>query len=213
MLRHYQPKQIIEIGSGYSTLVMIQALQRNLAESNQAPSDHSQPPAIMCIDPYPREFIRQVCQGTSPGTPTLVSEPLEAQSWSLFEQLGENDVLFIDSSHVVRTGGDVNRIFLEILPRLHAGVLVHIHDIFLPEEYPEVWLKDLGRFWSEQYLLQAFLIGNRDYQVLWPGAYMRLEHGQLLEKAFPNFKCNRNWMGSFWLRRGEGVSYWFTPSF
>ncbi len=118
----------------------------------------------------------------------------------MFQELGENDVLFVDSTHAVRCGGDVNQIYLEILPRTRTGVVVHVHDIFLPAEYPKKWLLEEHIFWTEQYLLQAFLAFNRAFEVLWGGSYMHLEHSSELARHFP---CYRNdaWPGSFWMRR------------
>ena len=118
-----------------------------------------------------------------------------------FTSLRENDILFIDSSHVCKIGSDVQFEFLEILPRLAPGVVVHVHDIFLPFEYPKTWVKDWHRFWNEQYLLQAFLCGNREFEVLWAGAWMQHRHPDLVEKSFPSFSANRNQMASFWIRR------------
>ena len=94
--------------------------------------------------------------GWVPGLTTLISSRVEEASLDLFLGLEENDVLFIDSSHVARTGGDVTLLFLEVLPRLQPGVVVQVHDVFLPFEYPRDWVMDSLRFWNEQYLLQAF---------------------------------------------------------
>lgn len=113
------------------------------------------------------------------------------------------DLLFIDSSHVIRIGGDVLEILLEILPRLKEGALVQIHDIFPPEHYPALWVLGEKHFWTEQYLLHAFLTFNQDFSILWPGAYMRMNFGGQCEEAFPSFRHNQTWLGSFWLQRGE----------
>jgi hypothetical protein len=108
-------------------------------------------------------------------------------------------VLFIDSSHVSKVGGDVNFLFLEVLPRLRPGVIVHLHDVFLPAEYPRDWVVEKGRFWTEQYLLQAFLTFNDAWEILLANNYLGLEHAEALRTTFPTSP----WWGggSFWMRR------------
>ena len=109
------------------------------------------------------------------------------------------DILFIDSSHVAQIGSDVTYLFLEIIPRLHPGVVVHIHDIFLPMEMRKEWVLDEMRFWTEQYLLQAFLAFNREFEVLMANSYLGLYHVDVLRATFPRSP----WWGggSFWMRR------------
>jgi predicted O-methyltransferase YrrM len=189
MIRHYRPRRVIEIGSGCSTLVTAAALELNRLEG--APEAH-----FTAIEPYPTAVFRH----RIPGLTELLRRPLEEVDLALFQELGENDVLFVDSTHAVRCGGDVNQIYLEILPRTRTGVVVHVHDIFLPAEYPKKWLLEEHIFWTEQYLLQAFLAFNRAFEVLWGGSYMHLEHSSELARHFP---CYRNdaWPGSFWMRR------------
>ena len=108
--------------------------------------------------------------------------------------------MFIDTSHVIRIGGDVNYIFLEVLPRLKPGVIVHIHDIFFPFDYPKVWVIERRRFWTEQYLLQAFLTCNSDFQVLLSNSYLSTFYPEELESVFPRTSSPREG-GSFWMRR------------
>ena len=116
-----------------------------------------------------------------------------------FSQLESGDILFIDSSHTVKIGGDVNYLFLEVLPRLKAGVIVHVHDIFFPFEYRRDWVLEEFRFWTEQYLLQAFLIFNSEFEVLMANSYLNHYHRPDLKAAFPDL---RRWIGgSFWMRR------------
>jgi hypothetical protein len=114
--------------------------------------------------------------------------------------LGADDILFIDSSHVLRIGSDVQYLFLEVLPRLAPGVLVHIHDIFMPAEYPREWVLTHGYFWTEQYLLQAFLTFNTSWEVIWAGSFMQLNHRESLACAFPQAVLDAM-PGSFWIRR------------
>jgi hypothetical protein len=117
-----------------------------------------------------------------------------------FTRLEDGDVLFIDTSHVVKTGGDVQYEFLEVLPRLQKGVIVHIHDIYLPAEYPKEWVLDGLTFWSEQYVLQAFLAFNSAFEVVLGGQYLHLYHPDRLHKAFALYG-GEPWLGSFWIRR------------
>jgi hypothetical protein len=118
---------------------------------------------------------------------------------AFFEHIQEGDVLFIDTSHVVRTGGDVNFLFLEVLPRLNPGVIVHVHDIFLPFEYPREWILEQKRFFSEQYLLHAFLLFNSSFEVLLANSFLAHHHNEAFRRTFPNSP----WWGggSFWVRR------------
>jgi len=130
-----------------------------------------------------------------------IQSPVQDVDPAVFAELAENDVLFIDSSHVVRTGGDVNFLIFNVFPRLQPGVLVHVHDVFLPYEYPRRWIA-AGN--TEQYLLLAFLAYNRAFEVIWPGHYMRMRHLREVMKVFPS--CSeRTHPGSFWLRRGPEV--------
>jgi hypothetical protein len=116
-----------------------------------------------------------------------------------FEQLQARDVLFIDSSHVVRIGGDVTYLFLEVLPRLQPGVVIHVHDIFFPGDYPRDWVVEQFRFWSEQYLLQAFLAFNSAFEVLLCNGYLQSKYAPVLRATF----ARSPWWGggSFWMRR------------
>lgn len=189
MIRHFRPRRVIEIGSGCSTLVTAAALELNRAEG--APQSH-----FTAIEPYPTPVFRY----RIPGLTELLRLPLEEVNPAVFAELSENDVLFIDSTHVVKCGSDVNRIYLEILPRLKPGVIVHVHDIFLPAEYPRRWVQEEHVFWTEQYLLQAFLAFNREFEVLWSGSYMHLHHSGELVRHFPSYR-NDGWPGSFWMRR------------
>ena len=120
---------------------------------------------------------------------------------SEFLSLEENDILFIDSSHVLRIGGDVRYEYLEILPRLNRGVIVHAHDIFCPAEYPRQWVLEHYHFWTEQYLLQAFLTFNDSFEVLWGSSYMHINHPDKLEAAFSSYGRDVESPSSFWMRK------------
>jgi Methyltransferase domain len=162
IIRHSKPRRLIEIGSGYSTLMAKSALDRNRAEGYV--SEH------ICIEPYPPSWLEKVKLGN------LIQEPVEKVDISVFEKLEANDILFIDSSHVLRTGGDVQFEYLELLPRLKPGVFVHIHDVFLPFEYPISWVREKKWFWTEQYLLQAFLAFNSEFEVVLALSYLHAHH-------------------------------------
>jgi Methyltransferase domain len=189
MVRLFKPRKILEIGSGNSTYISAKAAVRNKEEGSDC--------ELVCIEPYPNAALRK----GFPGMSRLIASPMQQIPLAEFESLGENDILFIDSSHVLKIASDVQRIYLEVLPVLRKGVIVHIHDIFLPAEYPKQWIMEHRVFWNEQYLLQAFLTFNERFEVLWAGSYMHLAHGDELERAFKSYNRSKNWPGSFWVRR------------
>ncbi len=185
MVRHFQPRRIIEVGSGFSSVVLGQAAAKNKSSG------------LICIDPFPHELIRK--NNSIPALRSLIETKVQDVDVEFFFQLESGDILFIDSSHTVKIGGDVNYLFLEVLPRLKAGVIVHVHDIFFPFEYRRDWTLEEFRFWTEQYLLQAFLIFNPEFEVLMANSYLNHSHSPDLKAAFPNL---RRWVGgSFWMRR------------
>lgn len=186
LIRHFKPRKIFEIGGGHSTYLAAEAI-----------GDSGQPCELTVFEPYPGKILKK----GFPGLHRTVQVKAQDVPLSEFEGLRKNDFLFIDSSHVVRIGSDVQYLVLEVLPRLHPGVLVHFHDIFLPSEYPKDWVKEERRFWTEQYLLQAFLIFNGAFKVLWAGSYMHLRHPDKLEAAFSSYKRSEQWPGSFWIQR------------
>jgi SAM-dependent methyltransferase len=189
VIRERRPRRVVEVGSGYSTLVSAAALRANAASGHRG--------EFIAIEPYPNEDIL----GGLAELDELRRVPVESVELDLFTRLATDDVLFIDSSHVLRIDNDVRFLFLEVLPRLAPGVTVHIHDIFLPREYPRQWVVDEQRFWTEQYLLQAFLAFNAGYEVLWAGSYMHLRHSDELRRAFRSYHPDTVWPGSFWMRR------------
>jgi predicted O-methyltransferase YrrM len=190
MIRKFKPRRIIEIGAGYSTYVSAQAAAEN--SRGGAPScEH------IAIDPYASESLL----AGLPKATRVVRQKVEEVPFAEFETLGQNDVLFIDSSHVVRIGGDVTHEYLEILPRLKKGVVIHCHDIYLPAEYPQDLILRDHNFWTEQYLLHAFLLFNQAFEVLWAGSYMHLEHPDLLSDTFASYRRGSFWPMSFWIRK------------
>jgi hypothetical protein len=189
LIRAFRPRRVLEIGSGYSSCVMAQAVRANAAEG--VPCEY------VAIEPYPNAVLR----GGIPGLSRLRDEELQRIPLAELIDLDENDILFIDSTHVLRIGSDVQYEFLEILPRLRKGVLVHVHDVFLPAEYPREWVMRERRFWNEQYLLQAFLAFNEAFEVVWAGSYMHMRHPDILERTFRSYRRDRCWPGSFWMRK------------
>ena len=183
MIRHFQPELIVEVGSGWSSLVLGQAAAKNKNS------------ALICIDPFPGDALRK----GFPGLRSLIEKKIQDIDLEFFSQLGSGDVLFIDSSHTVKIGGDVNYLFLEVLPRLRPGVIVHVHDIFLPFDYRRDWVLDEFHFWTEQYILQAFLTFNSQFEVLLANSYLNHYHQQELKAAFPGLSSLAG--GSFWMRR------------
>jgi hypothetical protein len=188
MIRHFKPRHLIEIGSGFSTLLAASAFAKNEGEGLFS--------RFTAIEPFPPPCLASQV----PPQVKLVKEFVQNIPLSEFEALGKNDILFIDSSHVCKIGSDVQYEFLKILPCLRQGVLVHIHDIFLPAEYPRSWVLDGHRFWNEQYLLQAFLSFNDAYEILWAGHWLHLKHPDRLAKAFSSYTPDVS-PASFWMRR------------
>lgn len=186
LLRHFTPRHMIEIGSGFSSLVTAQVNRDFLANRLH----------FTCIEPYPRQFLIDGVEGIG----ELVVRKVEDVPLSYFDRLQTGDMLFIDSSHVSKVGSDVNHLFFEVLPRLNPGVLIHIHDIFLPDDYPKKWVLEEGRHWNEQYLVRAFLEFNSDFEILWAAYFMAKYHRQAVEAVFPRFPALGSG-GSLWLRR------------
>ncbi len=193
MIRHFRPKMIVEVGSGYSTLVAARA-----SMMNQADGVHTD---FVSIEPYPIQPLRKGI----PGLSRLEPRNVEDIDIDFFARLEEGDILFIDSSHVIRIGGDVVFLYLEVLPRLKSGVIIHIHDIFFPKNYPKDWVLKQRRFWNEQYLLQAFLTHNRHFDVLWCGSYIYWNFQTALLSTFPpphGLGFHENYFSSsFWMRK------------
>jgi hypothetical protein len=188
-VRARRPKRVVELGSGYSTLLIGEAARRNLADG--AAIEH------LAFDPYPRAQIF----GEQPPPPT-VFEPLPATEVppERLAELESGDILFVDTTHTVKLGSDVNHIILDVLPALAPGVLVHFHDIFLPREYPQVWFEQMDYFWAEQYLLQAFLAFNDAFEVVVPSSAVADEYPDRLGAIVPSFSPGRR-PGAFWITR------------
>jgi predicted O-methyltransferase YrrM len=180
LLLELRPARMVEVGCGWSTTVTARALADGGIDCD-----------LTCIEPYPRDFLPSLDQ-----IDALRIEKVEHTPLSVFTALGAGDVLFIDSSHVAKTGSDVVHLVLEVLPRLADGVVVHVHDIFWPHDYPQGWVR-AGFGWNEQYLLQAYLSGNARAHVLALNHWLAVRHPDAVESAF----------GAVGL---DGSSVWFT---
>ena len=178
IIRYLKPKRIIEIGSGNSTLVSVNALQKNKKEGF--------PCKFTSIEPYPADYLKNKKFDIE-----LIQKKVENIDINFFENLSENDILFIDSSHTVKIGGDVNFLILEVLPKLKKGVVIHIHDIQFPYDYFKSYLLKNHYFWQEQYLVQAFLMYNHSFKILWCASYMHHKYPKLLNKYFSTYPKNR----------------------
>ena len=187
MVRLKKPRRIFEIGSGYSTLAAIQAIRRNQDEDVTYTCKH------VCIEPYPQPWLERT-------NASLVQKKVEDLDVLFFSELEENDVLFIDSSHMIRPDGDVLFEYLELLPTLNKGVIVHSHDIFSPRNYPYGWLVDQVRFWNEQYLLEAFLTHNDTWAIIGSLNYLHHHHYESLKNVAP-FLTEANEPGSFYIQK------------
>ncbi len=195
LIRDVKPKRIIEIGSGFSTLLANEALAVNAKEGSRG--------KVTAIEPYP---LFDWLKGGLPHLSKVIEKKVEEVPLSEFAKLQAGDMLFIDSTHVVKTGSDVVYEFLEVLPRLPKGVYVHVHDIFFPREVSRHWVKEERRFWNEQYLLQAFLSFNASFEVVWAGHYLHVKHPAELAQAFSSYRDQQanetdRWPLSFWMRK------------
>lgn len=194
LLRRLKPRQIIEVGSGFSTHVAIDAVSA---------SGHGE---ITCIEPFPREFLHEEEKIY------LIEQKLQDVATDRFEGMQAGDVLFVDSSHQVKCQSDVLEIFFRVCDALPVGVFIHFHDIFFPDDYPYFWLKENGLFFNEQYFLMAFLKDNPKYRIRFPNAYIvrtkreRYESWlagihQPASEAFVNQAHNFIKAGSFWIEK------------
>lgn len=186
LIRLRKPTRIIEIGSGNSTLIAHRAARKNLDEDG-VECHHS------CIEPFEAPWLERA------GV-TVIRRPLEEVERSMFGELAENDLLFIDSSHIIRPQGDVLVEYLEILPTLNKGVIVHVHDIFSPRDYLEEWVTERMWLWNEQYLLEAFLTGNPGWKIIGALNLLRHRHFDSLKRVCPYLTADRE-PGSFYIEK------------
>lgn len=189
IIRLKKPKRIIEIGSGKSTLMAINATDKNKSDDNNYVCEH------ICIEPFEMPWLEKTAV-------KVVRKLVEEVDLTLFETLEKDDILFIDSSHMIRPQGDVLTEFLSILPIIKSGVIIHVHDVFTPKDYLDEWIFTEHRLWNEQYLLEAFLSFNSEFRVI--GALNHLQHhySKEIHAVSPILAKQKNREpGSFWLVR------------
>lgn len=187
IIRHYRPRRIIEIGAGMSTLAAQQAIARNRAEDPTYECRH------ICIEPFEQPWLERL-------PIEVLRERMERHDPSLVDQLAQNDILFIDSSHVIRPQGDVVTEILEWVGRVRAGVLVHFHDIFTPRDYPQELLTEHRFFWNEQYMVEAFLAFNTRFGVLLPINHLTETFPERVRALCPAQTPQRVIPASLWLQ-------------
>jgi hypothetical protein len=188
-IRHFQPRRIIEVGSGYSSCATLDTNELFMAES------------VRCtfIEPYPA-LLRSLLKPEDMTRIEILAAPVQEVPVSVFQTLEANDILFIDSTHVTKLGSDVNWLVFEVLPQLKQGVLIHFHDIYYPFAYPLPWLLE-GRAWNETYLIRAFLQYNPAFKIRFFASYMVKTHSDWISGNMPD--CLKNAGGSLWIEKKE----------
>ena len=189
MLRYLRPKKIIEIGSGFSSCLMLDI--NEIFMGNRA--------KCTFIEPYP-ELLLTLLKDTDEPQIEIIPSRLQEVDPDIFSTLSASDILFIDSTHVSKVDSDVNHIFFRILPLLQSGVYIHFHDIFYPFEYPKSWFYE-GLAWNEAYILRAFLQYNSEYKIKFFNTYLAYF---FREKFFREMPLQLDYVGaSIWLEKGS----------
>lgn len=191
MMLQFKPKNIIEIGSGHSSAIMLDVNERFF--NNQI--------KFTFIEPFPEERLLKIMRSEDQIRNSIISEKAQAVNEDQFKILKENDILFIDSTHVSKVGSDVNYLLLEIFPILNPGILIHIHDIFFPFELPKHWILNNRWFWNENYLLHAFLLNNKDFEIVAFNSYLLQTDLAWFTREMPECTIGREDTGSIWLRK------------
>jgi len=185
-IRHFRPSKIIEVGSGFSSALILDTLD----QITHTDVD------VTFIEPY-AYLLNALLSDKDKGQVVIIEKKLQQINLSFFNKLNKDDILFIDSSHVVKTGSDVNYLLLNILPSLNKGVIIHFHDIFHPFEYPKNWVFE-GRNWNEAYFLRSFLMFNTSFEIMLFPDFIHKNHKEWFSNM-PN--CYKNSGGSFWIRK------------
>jgi len=189
IIRHYKPKRIIEVGSGFSSAVMLDTNDEFFNGEIK----------LTFVEPHPQRLYSLLNENDKKNT-TIHVKNIQTIELDTFDQLQANDILFIDSTHVSKADSDVNRIIFDILPRLNKGVLIHFHDIFYPFEYPKEWILGWKGFgWNETYLLKSFLLHNPDFKIELFNTYLEHFNEEWFAQNMP--KCLKNKGGSIWIRK------------
>lgn len=189
MIRHFKPRKLIEIGSGNSTLMARNAITKNSVKDLSYHCEH------ICIEPFEEAWLENL-------DIELIREKVETLDRSIFQQLNANDILFVDSSHIIRPQGDVLYIIQQLLGSLKKGVIIHFHDIFSPKDYPDAWIMKKHWLWNEQYLLEAFLSHNDSFKIIASVNYLAHYHQKELKDKCPVYARQENREpGSFWIQK------------
>jgi hypothetical protein len=188
MLRYLRPGRLIEVGSGASSAVALDTFARFFTER----------PRCSFIDPYPDYLISLLTDHDRHSVEIIATAVQDVQP-GYFDDLQPNDVLFVDSTHIVKTDSDVVYELFEVLPRLRSGVVVHFHDVFYPFEYPRDWALTRNFSWNELYVLRAFLMGNRDWEIMFFNDYFVRTARAWITRDAPEILLNPG--GGLWLRR------------
>lgn len=191
MLLEFRPKKVIEIGSGHSSALMLDVNEHFLNNEIK----------FTFIEPFPEERLLKIMTNDDKSRNIIIKEKAQAVNEAEFKTLNENDILFIDSTHVSKIGSDVNFLFLEILPILNPGVLIHIHDIFFPFELPKHWVLNNRWFWNENYLLHAFLLNNKDFEIVAFNSYLLQRDPDWFSKEMGECMIGKEETGAIWLRK------------
>ncbi len=189
MIMNFKPKRIVEVGSGYSSAMML--------DINNSEFDNSI--SLTFIDPNPQDRLMGLIRESDKKSATIVPKMVQHVDVASFTSLEENDILFIDNSHVSKIGSDVNHMFFEILPILKSGVIIHIHDIFNGFMYPKHWIYDVKTNWNEIFLCRSFLMYNTAFEILFFPDYLINKEPDLFKNDFPYLCKTRN--QSIWLRK------------
>lgn len=187
MMRLKTPKRIIEIGSGYTSALMMDVNDRLFDGKIK----------ITFVEPYPENLLSRMKKGDK-SKYKIIKKGVQFVSTDIFKTLKKNDILFIDSTHVSKFNSDVNYELFNILPILNSGVIIHFHDILDGFEYPLYWLEK-GWAWNEAYLLRAYLTGNKDYNVLLMTNYLTNRQPELLKKSYPKGDVLNG--GDLWIQK------------
>jgi hypothetical protein len=190
MIRHFKPKRLIEVGCGFSSRISSIAARKNRSEGH--------PINCIFIEPYPTDrILREKLAGP------LVEKKIEDMPLATFQELETGDFLFIDTSHVIKTQNDCCYEYLEIIPSLQPGVIVHIHDIFTPYDYPQEWILQNRFAFNEQYALECLMSGNPALEIILPLHYLWKDHAAAVNRFFPNALTRP---AAFWLTTNNSLN-------
>ncbi|MCF8406041.1 MAG: class I SAM-dependent methyltransferase [Bacteroidales bacterium] len=185
MMRHFDPAHIVEVGSGFSSAMMLDVKDKFGLKTK-----------LSFIEPYPDRLYSLLSEKDKKENDVIVKD-IQSVPLDFFKSLKKNDFLFIDSTHISKTGSDVNYLFFEVLPVLQKGVIIHVHDVFSSFEYPKEWVYQ-GRSWNEDYLLRAFLMFNPSFKIKLFSHFMHTHYSDVF-KNLP--LCYKNTGGNIWIER------------